>query len=88
LAKVFGFLDTSVPERCICLCDDDNDLEMAFACLHAYIPRVTSPSMAEAVRLHPAKFTLTSSDDGSETEATEKALQYVLEHIKGGEDRR
>jgi hypothetical protein len=87
LAKIFGFSDTSVPGRCICLCDDDNDLEMALECLHAYIPHVTSHSMAEAVRLHPGKFTVTSNGDGINTDATEKALHYVLEKVRGGEDR-
>lgn len=40
-------------QRSICLCDDDNDLEMALACWKAYLPSVTSVSMAQAARDFP-----------------------------------
>jgi hypothetical protein len=32
----------------VCLCDDDNDLEMALACRRAYLPSVSSDSIARA----------------------------------------
>ena len=64
----------------ICLCDDDNDLEMALACGHAYLPSVSSESMQETVDWFPDHFTTTffrgtvanSDGDGpsSESEGT------------------
>jgi hypothetical protein len=59
---------------------------MALACLHAYIPHITSDSMLDTIRTHPTKFTLTATlsenDDGDDgTKATEKALSLVLERL-------
>jgi len=83
VAKIFGFGDNSLLERCLCLCDDDNDLEMALGCLHAYIPQITSPSIEDAVRLYPSKFTVTSKQGCSSVEATERALHMVLKKVIG-----
>jgi hypothetical protein len=65
------------------LCDDDNDIEMALACLHAYIPATSSESMVEVIRDNKSKFTVTASEDDS-TKATEKALYLILERIRTG----
>lgn len=63
----------------ICLCDDDNDLEMALACQHAYVPSVSSESMAQAIKDNPTKLTVIEGIDGVEgTSATELALTLIL----------
>jgi transcriptional antiterminator Rof (Rho-off) len=69
--------------QCLCLCDDDNDIEMALSCLHAYLPLISSESMEDCVKLHPANFTVISMSKNMEdgVEATEKALALVLERI-------
>merc|ERR1712244_42699 len=45
----------NILEKCICLCDDDNDLEMAVACGKVFLPSVTSRSMKQAVLDFPGK---------------------------------
>lgn len=72
----------------MCLCDDDNDVEMALACAHAYIPSITSASMEETIRAHQDHFTPTfrrkDEDAGvavEGTSATEAALSLALERI-------
>jgi hypothetical protein len=47
-------------KHAVCLCDDDNDLEMALACQHAYIPGISSKSMAETIGKNPNRFTVTT----------------------------
>mgnify|MGYP003564428861 CR=1 FL=1 len=73
-------------KHCVCICDDDNDLEMAQACHHAYIPGVSSTSMADVIRKHPDHFTQTgTTHEGIEgTIATEKALELVLKQFVAG----
>jgi hypothetical protein len=71
--------------RCLCLCDDDNDIEMALACLHAYIPHISSTSMQDSVRMHADKFTVTQDvSDNDDTKATERALSIVLDRVRTG----
>jgi hypothetical protein len=71
----------------VCLCDDDNDLEMAMACEHAYVPEVSSSSMVEVIRSHPDHFTQTCGDgEGQQgTVASETALSLVLGRLSGEE---
>ena len=73
-------------KHAVCACDDDNDLEMALACHHAYIPGVSSTSMAVIIQNNPGHFTQTgghgASDMSEGTAATEKALSLLLERIK------
>lgn len=64
------------------MCDDDNDVEMALACLHAFIPSVGSESMAQTIREHDDKFTQTETDGIEGTQATEAALERILERIQ------
>jgi hypothetical protein len=67
----------------VCLCDDDNDIEMARACLHAYVPSISSTSLAETIRSSPLQFTATCDADNNVegTHATEAALAIILERI-------
>lgn len=67
----------------VCLCDDDNDLEMAIACGHAYIPEISSSSMKDIIDRHPDHFTQTGGEgtELSGTAAAEAALLLVLEHL-------
>ena len=67
----------------VCICDDDNDLEMALSCRHAFIPGITSESMKETIHDNPGKFTVTEDAARNivETAATEAALTKVLAMI-------
>lgn len=70
-------------DHAVCLCDDDNDLEMAVACRHAYIPDVSSKSMAEIIKARPKHFTQTGGE-GADLEgpsASEAALSMLLSLI-------
>jgi hypothetical protein len=71
----------------VCLCDDDNDLKMAMACEHAYVPEVSSPSMLEVIRSHPDHFTQTCGNgEGHQgTIASEAALSLVLARLSDEE---
>jgi hypothetical protein len=68
-------------QRALCLCDDDNDLEMATACGRVFLPSVSSESMAKAAQSDPDKIKITEriEENVIETLATESAL---LEGIK------
>lgn len=67
----------------VCLCDDDNDLEMAMYCHHAYIPCLTSESMKKVISTNPDHFSVTCNSewDREGVYATEYALQLILEKI-------
>lgn len=56
--------------------DDDNDLELAMHVSKAYLPGITSASMAEAVKRHPSKFHV--SEERS-IRGTEEILEKILE---------
>lgn len=58
----------------VCICDDDNDTEMALACSHSFVPTLTSQSMVDNLRRHDSNFTLTYGPGVSSTDATEAAL--------------
>ena len=58
--------DDLLSKRAVCICDDDNDLEMALACRHAFIPGITSESMRQAI------------EGIVDTTATEEALTAAL----------
>ncbi|KAL3910916.1 MAG: hypothetical protein SGILL_007497 [Bacillariaceae sp.] len=73
-----------VAEHAVCLCDDDNDLEMAAACSHAYVPEISSESMRQVIESHPEHFTQTGGE-GVElggTDATEAALLLILASLE------
>lgn len=67
----------------VCLCDDDNDLEMAMACGHAYVPQVSSSTMQGIIQRYPNHFTRTGGDgtEMSGTEASETALLLILQKL-------
>lgn len=77
-------------QNCICLCDDDNDLEMAMACGKAFLPSISSETMKRAAQDYPNKIiicasnttTATSTQLVKETKATEVALMAAIEEIK------
>lgn len=76
-----------VSKHAVCLCDDDNDLEMALACSLAYIPEISSESMKRVIEMNPDHFTQTGGEgvELSGTDSTEAALlliQSKLEHEK------
>ena len=79
LAKVFCDDVPKGLERSVCICDDDNDIEMALACSHAFIPALSSESMQQVIENNPDKFTMTFSPGVEETVATEAALQFVVD---------
>ena len=66
------------------MCDDDNDLEMALACKRAFVPGISSTSMARISQENAIKITVTGGigdlDEG--TTATERALEGVLDMAK------
>lgn len=77
--------ETILSAHAVCICDDDNDLEMALACQHAYIPEVTSQSMADVISANADHFTKTCGDgEGHKgTTASETALSLVLGRFAG-----
>ena len=57
----------------VCMCDDDNDLEMALACQHAYLPDVASQSMIDTIEEFPDHFTKTfreNEEEGKESSSS------------------
>ena len=75
-------LDIDLATQSVCICDDDNDIEMALACGHAYIPALTSESMVECIQNHPGKLTQTVVPGSVEqTRATEAALELIKDFL-------
>ena len=67
-------------EHGVCMGDDDNDIEMALACRHAFIPTVTSDTMADTIAQHRGQFTAIRGV--VDTLATEKALEELLKMLE------
>jgi len=66
----------------VCVCDDDNDIEMALACSHAYVPALTSGTMEETIRKNPTQFTQTFKQGSiTSTLATDAALQLIYDGV-------
>uniref|UniRef100_A0A7S3KXL4 Sucrose phosphatase-like domain-containing protein n=1 Tax=Amphora coffeiformis TaxID=265554 RepID=A0A7S3KXL4_9STRA len=74
----------SFAEHAVCMGDDDNDIEMALASRHAFIPTVTSDTMDEAISQHPGHFTAIRGVE--DTMATEKALEALLKMLQEEEE--
>ena len=71
-----------VSNHAVCLCDDDNDLEMALACGHAYLPDVSSQSMKDTIARFPNHFTQTFDDVlTSGTDSSDLALSMIITKI-------
>jgi hypothetical protein len=78
--------------RAFCLCDDDNDIEMALACRTAFLPSVTSESIRRRVEMpshvddgmqHHGRLVVTEDAEKGvvETRATERALEMILNEL-------
>lgn len=72
--------ETLLREHTVCLCDDDNDVEMASACGHAYIPEVSAEKMKALIEKDPEHFTLTGGEKKGKKGpvASEAALSLIL----------
>jgi hypothetical protein len=75
-------------DHAICLCDDDNDLEMAMGCGHAYVPQISSASMKDVIDRYPEHFTQTGGEgiELNGTDSSEAALLLVLKKLNKEED--
>ena len=82
----------SLKTNAYCLCDDDNDIEMALACKTAYLPSVTSESIRKLVHQlqqdsgnNKVDGKLVVTEDVSngivETLATEAALEAIIKKL-------
>jgi len=81
LRKFFGDHDEamSLKSHALCLCDDDNDVEMALACRKAYIPSITSESMQKLASENRDMIVTENVEEGKvESLATEAALEMIL----------
>jgi hydroxymethylpyrimidine pyrophosphatase-like HAD family hydrolase len=74
-------LGINISTESACICDDDNDVEMALACSHSYVPLLTSESMRKTMEENPTKFTSTWQDGRTAIEATEAALQLIEDQV-------
>lgn len=70
----------SLKSHACCLCDDDNDVEMALACRNAYLPSVTSESMRKLAREN-RNVIVTETEGRIESLATEAALEMILNDV-------
>jgi len=80
----------TLSKHCVCLCDDDNDSEMALACDHAFVPGAGSVSVKKLIQQDPTHFSRTGTDSQTIAEgmvATEQALELVLERATNCERR-
>ena len=71
----------SLKTNAYCLCDDDNDVEMALACKAAYLPSVTSESIRKLV--HQLQDSSSSSGGSSDNEVLDGKL-VVTEDASNG----
>jgi len=71
----------SLKSHACCLCDDDNDVEMALACRNAYLPSVTSESMRKLASEN-RNVIVTETEGRIESLATEAALEMILNDVK------
>lgn len=76
----------SLKTHASCLCDDDNDIEMALACRAAYLPSVTSESIRSLVNNTQSGGTLVVTEDATngiiESLATEAALEAIMNELQ------
>lgn len=84
LMEISEIDDDEILNSCICLCDDDNDLDMAAGCGKVFLPSVTSESMARTANASPEKFIITENKPESiiETKATEEALLGTIKEFQ------
>ncbi|KAL3791631.1 hypothetical protein ACHAW5_000627 [Stephanodiscus triporus] len=79
-----GQRSVSLKTHAYCMCDDDNDIEMAVACRAAYLPSVTSESMRALAANDDGddSYSMIVAEDASkgiiESLATEAALEAII----------
>ena len=75
--------EASLEANGYCMCDDDNDVELALACREAYLPSLTSDSMKDLVGSGKWSLFLTEDVENGivETRATEVALERIILRI-------
>ena len=74
-------INVKMSTEAVCMCDDDNDIEMALACAQAYIPALTSTSLQKAINKHPNHFVQTFHEKANNTLptiATDEALRLII----------
>jgi len=81
---IANLLGIDMTTESVCICDDDNDIEMALACAQAYIPRLGSASMGDVVQRNPTKFIATFQEGVEATAATEEALRLIYDSVVVG----
>jgi len=77
--NIFG--PNTLQNNALCLCDDDNDMEMAMSCHHAFLPGISSKSMKDMVSENAGQFTVTETKDIEGALATERALELLLKRL-------
>lgn len=92
LVKRFLGMDAELSTNAYCMCDDDNDIEMALACKAAFLPSVTSESIRRMLDLqeevnesrHYGKLVVTEDVSKSivKTKATERALEMISKEVQ------
>jgi len=74
-------------KHAVCMCDDDNDLEMAMACNHAYLPDIASQSMVDTIDRFPNHFTTTfRGSEPTESEGESSPSELESEGVVVGTD--
>lgn len=81
IAGLFCGSSDRLASDCVCLCDDDNDIAMALACSHAYLPALSADSLASLTRSEPEHFTVAAKDVQKTTKATEQVLEKILDQL-------
>ena len=89
LVKRFLGDNAELKMNAYCMCDDDNDIEMASACRTAFLPSVTSESIREMAESQnkdkeQGKLVIVEDFDNGivDTAATERALEMILEELQ------
>ena len=82
--------DSVLHDHAVCICDDDNDVEMASACRHAYIPSISSENMSALIEKFPDHFSLTGGKKSKAhgTTSSEIALSMILTRLEEEEETR
>lgn len=92
LVKRFCGSDARLSTNAYCMCDDDNDVEMATNCKIAYLPSVTSDSIKRLIErqrndddvLEYGKMIVMEDIESGivDTKATERALEMILNELQ------
>lgn len=80
-----GAVRKYMKSHALCICDDDNDLEMAVACKHAYLPELSSNSIRDIINHRPDQFTVTGGG-GTGTVLDDEEQQHDDDDLDGVDD--